>query len=75
VPSYLVKVGDKIVIREKSRQIPRIKESVTGSERRGQLSWVELNKDAFEGTIKTLPVREEMTLPVTEQLIVEFYSR
>ena len=75
VPSYLIKVGDKIAIREKSRTIPRVKESVEGAERRGQISWLELDKPNFTGTVKTLPVREEITLPITEQLIVEFYSR
>jgi small subunit ribosomal protein S4 len=75
VPSYLVKIGDKISIREKSRTIPRLKESVEGAERRGQISWLELDKPNFTGTMKTLPVREEITLPISEQLIVEFYSR
>jgi small subunit ribosomal protein S4 len=75
VPSYLVRVGDKISIREKSREIPRIKESVEGAERRGQITWLELDKPNFTGVMKTLPVREEITLPITEQLIVEFYSR
>jgi small subunit ribosomal protein S4 len=75
VPSYLVKVGDKISIREKSRTIPRLKESVEGAERRGQITWLELDKPNFTGTMKTLPVREEITLPISEQLIVEFYSR
>jgi small subunit ribosomal protein S4 len=75
IPSYLVKVGDKVAIREKSRTIPRLKESVEGAERRGQISWLELDKPNFTGTMKTLPVREEITLPISEQLIVEFYSR
>lgn len=75
VPSYVVRVGDKISIREKSRQIPRIKDSVEGAERRGQSTWLELDKAAFTGVVKTLPVREEITLPIQEQLIVEFYSR
>ncbi len=75
IPSYLAKVGEKISIREKSRTIPRLKESVEGAERRGQISWLELDKASFTGTMKTLPVREEITLPISEQLIVEFYSR
>jgi small subunit ribosomal protein S4 len=75
VPSFLVKVGDKVSIRDKSRNIPRIKESVSGAERRGQITWMELDKENFTGTVKTLPVREEITLPINEQLIVEFYSR
>lgn len=75
IPSFLVKVGDKISIRQKSREIPRIKESVEGAERRGPISWLELDKANFEGTVKAMPVREEITLPISEQLIVEFYSR
>ncbi len=75
IPSFLVKVGDNVTVREKSREIPRIKESVEGAERRGQISWLELDKPNFTGTMKTLPVREEITLPITEQFIVEFYSR
>ncbi|MBL8602003.1 MAG: 30S ribosomal protein S4 [Myxococcales bacterium] len=76
IPSYLVKAGDRISIREKSREIARIKDSVANAEsRRGNLSWVELDKANFTGTVKTLPVREEVGLDIKEQLIVEFYSR
>ncbi|MEZ4392129.1 MAG: 30S ribosomal protein S4 [Polyangiales bacterium] len=75
VPSYVVRVGDKIAVREKSREIARVKESVTGAERRGALTWLELDKANFTGTVKTLPVREEVGLDIKEQLIVEFYSR
>ncbi len=75
VPSFLVKVGDKVAIREKSREIARVKDSVQGSERRAPLTWLELDKESFSGTVKTLPVREEVGLEIKEQLIVEFYSR
>lgn len=75
IPSYLVKVGDKVSIREKSRSIPRIKEAMEGAERRGPITWLELDKENFTGTVKAEPVREEITLPINEQLIVEFYSR
>ncbi len=75
VPSFVVRVGDKVAIREKSREIARVKESVEGAERRGPLTWLELDKAAFTGTVKTLPVREEVGLDIKEQLIVEFYSR
>ncbi|MEI8257447.1 MAG: 30S ribosomal protein S4 [Deltaproteobacteria bacterium] len=75
IPSFVAKVGDKVSVREKSRTLPRLKESVEGAERRGQISWLELDKANFTGTMKTLPVREEITLPISEQLIVEFYSR
>ena len=76
IPSYMAKVGDRVTIREKSREIPRIKESVEGAERRGQSSWLELDRASFTGTVKTLPVREENNaVTIKEQLIVEFYSR
>ena len=51
VPSFLVKVGDKVSIREKSQKIPRIKESVEGAERRGVITWMELDKANFLGTV------------------------
>jgi small subunit ribosomal protein S4 len=76
VPSYTVKVGDRVTVREKSREIARIKESVEGAERRGQSTWLELDKGTFTGTVKALPVREENNaVEIKEQLIVEFYSR
>ncbi|MBK6531733.1 MAG: 30S ribosomal protein S4 [Deltaproteobacteria bacterium] len=75
IPSFLVKAGDKISIREKSREIARVKESVTGAERRSPTTWLELEKESFTGTVKTLPLREEVGLEIKEQLIVEFYSR
>lgn len=75
IPSYVVRVGDKVAVREKSREIARVKESVEGAERRGPLTWLELDKATFTGTVKTLPVREEVGLDIKEQLIVEFYSR
>jgi len=76
IPSFLVRVNDIVELREKSRQIARIVDSLDGVMRRGVPSWVELERDAFKGTMKTLPVREEMTTPAfQEQLIVELYSK
>lgn len=76
IPSYQVRVGDVIEVREKSRKIARINEALDGVMRRGVPSWVELERDAFKGTVKTLPVRAEMTTPAfQEQLIVELYSK
>ena len=71
IPSYLVKAGDQVTVREKSRKIPRILESLEEIERRGLPAWLELDKKNFIGMIKTLPAREEFTLPMQEQLIVE----
>lgn len=75
IPSYQVRVGDKIAIREKSRKIGRIQQSLEAVDRRGFPSWIEVDKEKFEGLVKGLPVREELTLPIQEQLIVELYSK
>lgn len=76
IPSFQVRPGNVVELREKSRQITRINEALDGVMRRGLPSWVELDRNAFKGTVKTLPVREEMTTPVfQEHLIVELYSK
>ncbi len=76
IPSYLVRQQEVISLREKSRQVACINESLDSVMRRGLPSWVELDRDAFKGTIKTLPVRSELTTPeFQEQLIVELYSK
>ncbi len=76
IPSALVDPGDVIEVREKSRKIEKIVEALDGVMRRGVPTWLELDRDAFKGTVKSAPVREELTSPVIEeQLIVELYSK
>ena len=75
IPSFLVKPGMKVEVREKSREIARIVGALETLEVRALPSWLELDKDNFEGTVKSMPVREDITLPIEEQLIVELYSR
>jgi small subunit ribosomal protein S4 len=75
IPSYLVKIGDEITVKENSRTIARISEAVSTVARRGVPQWLELDKENFKGTVKMLPVREELTMPIQEQLIVELYSK
>ena len=75
IPSMLVKPGMVIVLRESSRQIARIVGALEALERRSVPSWLEVDKDNFAGAVKAMPVREEITLPIQEQLIVELYSR
>jgi small subunit ribosomal protein S4 len=74
-PSMLVRAGWRVELREKSREVQRIVGALEALEGRSLPQWLELDKDAFEGTIKQLPQREDITLPIEEQLIVEHYSR
>ncbi len=75
IPSMLVKPGAVISVAEKSRKIARIAGALETLESRSVPQWVEINKEGFEGTVKSLPVREDVTMPIQEQLIVEWYSR
>ena len=75
IPSMLVKPGAVVSVAEKSRKIVRIAGALETLESRSVPQWVEINKEAFEGTVKSLPVRGDITMPIQEQLIVEWYSR
>ena len=75
IPSYFVKPGDEILVRESSRKIVRIQESLELAQRRGVPEWLEVNKDTFAVRVRALPTRAELTLPINEQLIVELYSK
>jgi small subunit ribosomal protein S4 len=75
IPSYLVKGGDSVTLREKSRQNLSIQQSMETVTRRGVPRWLELDKASFQGRIKELPLREDLTMPISEQLIVELYSK
>lgn len=75
IPSYLVRAGELVSVRDKSKKIARISESLGAVDRRGVPQWLELDKDKFEGRVKTLPAREDLTMPIREQLIVELYSK
>ena len=75
IPSYLVKVGSMVEVKEKSRMLGSITESVEAVARRGIPRWLELDKEGFKGSINSLPVREDLTMPIREQVIVELYSK
>lgn len=75
IPSIIVKPGDVLELREKSRKIAVINDSLAAVVRRGVPQWLELDKDAYKGVVKALPVREDITMPIQEQLIVELYSK
>lgn len=75
IPSCQVKPGDVISLKEKSRKNAFIVENLEAVARRGVPSWMELDKGNFQGTVKAMPNREEITMPINEQLIVELYSK
>lgn len=75
IPSYLVKPGDAIELREKSKKVVRILEALEGVARRGVPQWLELDKDLMKGNVRGLPTREDITIPIQEKLIVELYSK
>jgi len=75
IPSYTIKPGDVVSLRERSRKIEKVLDSIETVARRGIPSWLEYNKNTFSGTMKALPAREELTMPISEQLIVELYSK
>jgi len=72
-PSFIVKEGD--VISVKHKDLPSVKNALESVVRRGMPSWIELDKEEMKGVIKLLPTREDITMPIREQLIVEYYSR
>ncbi len=73
-PSFLVRQGDKIEVREKSKTILPIRQALGAVARRGIPEWLELDDDKMQGRVKAMPEREHITMPIQEQLIVEFYS-
>lgn len=75
IPSYLIQKGDVVEICEKSRKVQCIDDALSAVVRRGVPQWLELQKEAFKGEIKGFPNREDITMPIQEQLIVELYSK
>lgn len=75
IPAYQLKAGDEITLKEKSRKVTGILDALQTVARRGVPQWIELDKESFKAMVKTLPTREELTMPVKEQLVVELYSK
>jgi len=75
IPSYLVRPGDIIDITQAGRELEAIKENLALAEQRGLPVWIEINIEEMKGKFVRLPEKEEIQLPVQEQLIVEFYSK
>ena len=75
IPSYLISIGDIIELKERSRNVQAITDALAAVDRRGVPQWLELQKDSYKGIVKSNPVREDLTTPMQEQLIVELYSK
>lgn len=75
VASYTVKAGDVVEVRPKSREIASVLAALDAVEGRGIPAWLELDRAAFKGAVRGIPTKEEIQLPVNEQLVVELYSR
>lgn len=75
IPSFLLKSGDVVSVKEKSKKSKKILESMEAVERRRVPEWLALEKDKFLARIVALPSREQLTMPIQEQLIVELYSK
>jgi len=68
-------VGDSVEVRERSRTMQLIQDSMDAVVRRGVPQWLDLEKENLKGMVKNLPVREDLTMPMQEQLVVELYSK
>ncbi|MBI2340890.1 MAG: 30S ribosomal protein S4 [Deltaproteobacteria bacterium] len=75
IPSATLKAGDVVAVKEKSRRMARIVGALEASERRGIPEWLEVDRPKFEAKVRMLPAREQITMPIDEHLIVEYYSK
>jgi small subunit ribosomal protein S4 len=75
IPSYLVGVGEVVSVAEGSRQKKVIVEAIEMAQRRGVPPWMQLEREQHRGSLRALPVRADLTMPISEKLIVEHYSR
>lgn len=75
IPSYAVRVGDMVSVKERSRQMGRVLTAMEAAQRRGIPEWADVDREAFTGRIKLLPARSDITMPINEKLIVELYSK
>lgn len=75
IPSYNLRVGDVVEVKESKRKLPIILEAMETIVRRGLPNWIEVDKENFKATMKSIPSRETITVPIQENLIVELYSK
>jgi small subunit ribosomal protein S4 len=75
IPSYAVRPGNLVAVAEKSREIPYVKESVANRRRTEMQEWLEFDEKAMSGRLLRIPTRDQIPVPLQEQLIVELYSK
>ncbi|TLY42286.1 MAG: 30S ribosomal protein S4 [Nitrospirae bacterium] len=75
IPACVVKAGDVVEVRERSRALVPVLSALEAVDGRGIPGWLELDRATFKGTVRALPTKEEIALPVNEQMVVELYSR
>ncbi len=75
IPSFQMKVGDVVEVREKSRSVQAITDALEAAVRRSAPQWMELDSENMRGSIRSLPTREDIAMPIQENLIVELYSK
>ena len=75
IPSYVLKVGDIVEVREKSKKVQSINDALDAVVRRGVPPWLELEKEHLKGSVTAVPAREDITMPIQAQLIVELSSK
>jgi small subunit ribosomal protein S4 len=75
IPSYLVKTGDKVEVRERSRKVQKIIDAMANVDRTPLPNWIELDRDNLAGTVSALPTRADVAADIDEQLIIELYSK
>jgi len=76
IPSYILRIGDKVEVRERSRKLKLLESSIAMAEARPVPGWMDLDRGSYSAVIKSSPLREELNEPaIREQLIVEYYSR
>jgi small subunit ribosomal protein S4 len=75
IPSYEVKAGDEVVVRDEAKNFESIKAAVEYNSHQPSPTWLEVDREGLKGRVQALPKRDDLNLPVNEQLIVELYSK
>jgi small subunit ribosomal protein S4 len=75
IPSFEVRAGDIVQLRQKAKKIVQVQAAVASAQARGIPEWLQIDPENFSGNVISLPIREHITLPIQEQLIVELYSK